>query len=211
MRLICGARNVDIITNGVDTEYFEPNESAREIRYSAIFWGRLDFEPNIQAMEWFCKNVWPALFNRHPDARLTIIGACPSEKVLKLGKQHGIQILVDVDDLRPQVAAHQVVVFPFVSGGGIKNKLLEAAAMGKAIVSSPAGVGGLRGCHPFHTPSNTLEWCKTIEDLWAQPLQRKEIGRAARNWVCVQHTWDRAAKAALDTIKASQIQRRHSN
>ena len=205
MRMVSGVQNVDIISNGVDVEYFKPYQTGNEKPCSAIFWGRLDFDPNIQALNWFSTNVWPLLSKNHPQALFTIIGAHPDKRVLKLESKPGILVLGDVDDLRPLAARHQLVVLPFVSGGGIKNKLLEAAALGKPIVCSPVGAGGLRGSPPLCVCRTPAEWLTTIESIWEQPDQRNALGSAARDWVCLEHTWAQSAQAALKTIIASRV------
>jgi glycosyltransferase involved in cell wall biosynthesis len=203
MRLASGVLDIDIISNGVDVDYFAPCE-LEEKPTSAVFWGRLDFDPNIQALEWFCSKVWPALAAKHPNAHFTIMGARPGKRVMDLASRSGITVMADIEDLRWTVATHQVVVLPFISGAGVKNKLLEAAALGKAIVCSPVGVGGLRGNPPLSVARTISEWTAAVESLWEQRDRRKALGAAARNWVCMEHTWERSAKAALQTIGASK-------
>ena len=66
MQRLAGVRHVDVIANGVDTEYFAPSES-ESVANSAVFWGRLDFGPNLQALDWFCERIWPEVRRRVPD------------------------------------------------------------------------------------------------------------------------------------------------
>lgn len=204
MRVVAGIRNVDVIPNGVDVDYFSPRNQSAENESSAVFWGRLDFEPNVQALEWFCRNIWPRLLPLNPHIILTIMGARPTDRVLRLGSTPGVRILPDVDDLRPDIAAHQVVVLPFISGAGIKNKLLEAAAMGKAIVCSPLTVNGLCGRPPVRVASSSNGWVSALVDLWRHPSLRHDLGLAARTWVCSHHRWETSAFAALETIRDSR-------
>src|SRR5262249_19852526 len=136
MRWLAGIGNVDVIANGVDDDHFRPLRVGQRPR-TCVFWGRLDFGPNLQALPWFCKQVWPGPRRSPPDARFTIYGRCPTEAAGTLAQADGIELVPDLPDLRAAVSRHQVVVLPFVSGGGIKNKLLEAAALGKAIVCTP--------------------------------------------------------------------------
>jgi glycosyltransferase involved in cell wall biosynthesis len=133
MRSLAGFAGVDVVPNGVDIDFFSP--ARVELRpETAVFWGRLDFGPNIQALEWFCSRVWTRLHSRRPSAEFTIIGFQPGEAVRRLAGRDGVVLRPDVEDLRAAVAPQAVVVLPFVSGGGIKNKLLEAAAMAKPVV-----------------------------------------------------------------------------
>jgi glycosyltransferase involved in cell wall biosynthesis len=143
MRVVGGVRAVDVIPNGVDADHFAPRDGPQRER-SCAFWGRLDFGPNVQALEWFCRAVWPRVRAATPDAALAVYGFNPTPAVRALAGRDGVELVPDLPDLRPAVAAHPVAVLPFVSGGGIKNKFLEAAAMGKAVVCSPTALNGLR-------------------------------------------------------------------
>ena len=203
MRIVTGVKNVDVIPNGVDHDYFHPLHDQHDKEKSLVFWGRLDFKPNIQGLQWFCRNIWPALRAKYSDAAFTIIGAKPGAEVFDLGKMPGIRIFPDLDDLRPEVAKNQVVVLPFISGGGIKNKLLEAAAMGKPVVCSKRASMGLNGEFPAMVADSKSEWITAIEKLWNDQVERESLGLSARNWVQIEHTWEKAASDALGSIQNS--------
>ena len=198
MRWLAGMRNVDVVANGVDDDHFRPRDVPQR-PHSCVFWGRLDFGPNLQALTWFCDQVWPALLRRAPDARFTIYGRCPTDAVRALAQGAGIELVPDLPDLRGAVAGHQVVVLPFLSGGGIKNKLLEAAALGKAIVCTPRACSGLRseGALPLSVVRTARDWVESVSRLWERPTEREQLGAAARQWVQTHHTWEAAARAAL--------------
>jgi polysaccharide biosynthesis protein PslH len=208
MRWFAGVRNSDVVPNGVDTRLYQPI-AADEEPSSAVFWGRLDFGPNVQALEWFVSRVWPNVLEAVPDARFTIMGFNPGTEVGELARQPGIRLLADLPDLRPHVARHATVVLPFVSGGGIKNKLLEAAALGKAIVCTPRACGGLRevGSAPLVQARTAAEWVTALSELWTSPGRRQALGDAARRWVMTHHTWRAAADAALVGLRQSLAER----
>jgi glycosyltransferase involved in cell wall biosynthesis len=144
----------------------------------------------------------------YPDARFTVYGFSPTPPVLALVGKDGVELVADLPDLRAEVAKHQVVVLPFVSGGGIKNKLLEAAAMGKPIVCSPVALNGLR---KPQTAQMTLaktpaEWGRGLSELWTDASRRKRSGAAAREWVIEHHSWETAARTAAAGLE-SEIRR----
>jgi glycosyltransferase involved in cell wall biosynthesis len=197
MRWVAGLGGVDVIPNGVDGDHYRPVDATPEVN-SCTFWGRLDFGPNVQALEWFCGRVWPLLRQRVPDARFTVYGFNPTPAVRELTGRDGIDLIPDLPDLRQEVARHQAVVLPFVSGGGIKNKLLEAAAMGKAIVCSPTACGGLRlpGEKPFLLGQTPEQWVQHLTGLWQDAAARRKLGEAARRWVLEPHSWRAAALQA---------------
>jgi glycosyltransferase involved in cell wall biosynthesis len=196
MRWVAGVRNVDVIPNGVDTELYTAAATDEDAN-TAVFWGRLDFEPNVQGLEWFCRKVWPAVRRARPQARFQIIGFRPIPAVQALAELPGIQISANLDDIRPAVRRHSVVALPFRSGGGIKNKLLEAAAMGKPIVCSPRAANGLKGEPPLMLARSAGDWSRALCRLWDDKAQREKAGAEGRRWVTSHHSWDASARQAL--------------
>lgn len=200
---VAGLKDVDVLPNGVDTEYYHPFEVEQKPR-SCVFWGRLDFGPNIQALEWFCRKVWPKVLAKQSDASFTIFGFQPTPAVERLAKEHsGIQLIGNLLDIREAIATHQVVVLPFTSGGGIKNKLLEAAALGKAILCTPRTVNELTAGSAVLQANTPDEWIENLTILWNDTDKRMQFGQAAREWVTIAHTWDAVAKSAIKGITAS--------
>ncbi len=197
MHWVAGTKNVAVLPNGVDAEHYSPRDLPR-CEQTCVFWGRLDFGPNVQALEWFCRHVWPAARRIYPEARFTIYGFQPSPRVHDLGNVEGVKIIPNLPDLREEIALHQVVVLPFVSGGGIKNKLLEAAAMGKAVVCSARACWGLRGAKEtmLRRADSPGQWVRELTSLWGDGDLRRQLGAGARRWVTEQHTWQATAGAA---------------
>jgi glycosyltransferase involved in cell wall biosynthesis len=88
------------------------------------------------------------------------------------------------------------VVLPFVSGGGIKNKLLEAAALGMPVLCSPRAVRGLTAGAAVACARRPREWVLQLLELWADAPTRQRLGAAARAWVVRDHTWGAVARRA---------------
>jgi glycosyltransferase involved in cell wall biosynthesis len=169
-----------------------------------VFWGQLAFDPNQRAVAWFCRRVWPLVRARIPEARFTILGSNPPASILAHAGQEGIQVLRDLPDLRPSIAQHAVVVMPFVTGGGIKNKVLEAAAMAKPIVATPQALLGLRTSPPLVTASSPAQFADGLIRCWADPAEQRRLGAAARAWVRGTHTWAAAADLAVSGLQQSR-------
>ena len=200
---VAGVKNVDVMPNGVDTQYYQPLE-VDELPRSCVFWGRLDFGPNIQALQWFCKNVWRQIRITCGDARFSVFGFQPTRVVEELVNSHpGIELIPDQPDIREAISRRQVVVLPFTSGGGIKNKLLEAAALGKAIVCTPWTVNELAAGQSVIQAKTARECISSLISLWDNTAQRKQLGQAARTWVMKEHTWQAVANKAIQGIEAS--------
>jgi polysaccharide biosynthesis protein PslH len=199
MRWVAGVRDIDVLPNGVDSDHYHPmNEQARE--QSCVFWGRLDFGPNVQALEWFCRRVWPRLKQAVPDATFSIFGFQPTPAVERLvSSTSGVELIPDRPDIRAEVCRRQVVVLPFVSGGGIKNKLLEAAAMGMSVVCSQRTCAGLHSETeaPFLLADRPGDWVSAVQSLWDDPDKRRTLGEKARRWAVSEHNWNAVAQKAV--------------
>jgi glycosyltransferase involved in cell wall biosynthesis len=201
MKWIAGHQAVDVLPNGVDTVHYSSTQTGT-IPNSAVFWGRLDFGPNIQALEWFCKSVWPQIRYEIPSATFTIYGFQPTRPVLELARDaNGIRIIADQPDIRSDIQRHRAVVLPFVSGGGIKNKLLEAAALGQAIICTSRTVKGLSCSNAIVTADSPRQWLESLKRLFSDSELRSKLGLQARSWVEQEHTWDAVASIAAEGVE----------
>ncbi|WP_231617412.1 glycosyltransferase family 4 protein [Novipirellula aureliae] len=196
---------VDVAPNGVDFDHYRrvENVAIDQQPKSCVFWGRLDFGPNIDAIEWFCEHVWRDVAAQTPGAVFNVFGFAPSEKVRALADQYGFILTPDLPDIRAEITKNQVVVLPFVSGAGIKNKLLEAAALSMPIVASPRVVDGLRlGDHnPLIVAKRTSQWGETLRSLWSEDASRQQLGQRAREWVASEYSWRQAAEKVLRPLQ----------
>jgi len=199
MQRIAGVRDVDVLPNGVDADFFKPGPEAVEPK-TAVFWGRLDFGPNIQALEWFCGRVWPKVRELAPDARFTIIGFQPTAEVKALASAPGISLEANLRDLRASARRYSVAVLPLVSGAGIKNKLLEAAAMGLPVVCTPLATLGLRGTPPVVSAKDAGDFARALVTAWSDEQGRPARSRAMREWVMREHSWRATAEAGLAAL-----------
>src|SRR5262249_41243247 len=136
------------LPNGVDLDRYQPSE-AQPDPARLLFIGAFQHLPNILAMDFFLREVWPHLQPFKPT--LHIIAGDRHEYFLKryAGRaqldlsQAGIELEGFVQDVRPAYRRAAAVVAPLVASAGTNIKILEAMAMGKAIVSTPAGINGL--------------------------------------------------------------------
>ena len=193
--LIGGCKSATI-RNGVDTDYYQPDPTVMRMPRTCAFWGDLSFEPNVDAICWFARKVWRQISYNRPDAKLTIIGRRPVDAVLALADEACVEVLPDVPDLRPHLRSTSAAVMPMRCGHGIKNKLLEAAAMGMPILASPKAVKGLEfgeGRPPMTVCKGAPDWVEGLEKVWGQPAQAAATGELARQWVLDRHTWSGAA------------------
>ncbi len=195
MRTIAGFPAVDVIPNGVDAEFFAPVPAA-ERPNTCAFWGRLEFGPNEDAVDWFVGRVWPRVRKAVPTARVTVIGFAPTARVRRACAAEGVELLADVPDLRQAVCERAVAVMPFVSGVGIKNKVLEAAALARPMVCTPAATSGLLGAFPAAVGGSPAAFADAVVKLFGDAAARRDLGRRSREWVLREHGWAAAAARA---------------
>ena len=190
-RTFCTPGPVHAISNGVDLDYFQPQLPAAEP--TCVFVGALDYRPNVDGATWFCREVWPEVRRRCPDAKVSLVGRKPVSAVCRLGAISGIEVVGQVPDVRPYLARASVAVVPLLIARGVQNKVLEAMAMEKAIIASPAALEGLEAKAGVHmlTASTITEWIGAIRCLFADADLRQRLGGAARLFVEDHHRWAR--------------------
>jgi sugar transferase (PEP-CTERM/EpsH1 system associated) len=179
------------INNGVDLDYFRPAPQADAPH--CVFVGALDYRPNVDAAGWFCREAWPLIRKRRPDARLSLVGRRPAPAILKLARIDGVEVIGQVPDVRPHLAAASVVVVPLRIARGVQNKVLEGLAVGRAVVASPGALAGVRARPGEHLLSaeTPAEWADAVTKLFDDPARRAALGAAGRRYVEEQHRWER--------------------
>lgn len=203
--LIPGAK-IDCMPNGVDLEFFSPRNILRR-EGSVIFTGVMDYYPNVDAVTWFCKNIYPEIRIKFPDFRFTICGSHPTRRVRKLAQLPGVVVTGRVADVRPYLGAAVLAVVPLRMGRGIQNKVLEAMAMGlPCVVTSTArtGIPAENDKHLFVADQAQVFAAKVIELLEDAAL-RARMGTEARAFVTTHYGWDVALRK-MDSIIASAAQ-----
>ena len=138
---------VKAVNNGVDTDYFSPlhsfNSPYQQNERVLVFTGAMDYWANADAVKWFAEQVFPAIYRQNESVRFYIVGSKPTREVLALAEKPGIVVTGTVKDIRPYIAGAEVVIAPLRIARGIQNKVLEAMAMGKVIVATPAAIEGI--------------------------------------------------------------------
>jgi glycosyltransferase involved in cell wall biosynthesis len=138
------SKRLFVVPNGTDTEFFKPS-SIRSKRDSVLWIGHMDVYTNRDAVLYFWRQIYPIIRNQHPHVQMTFVGTAPPKEIVRAGKTDGqIKVTGFVDDIRPYVHEAAVMVVPIRIGSGTRLKILDAMAMGKAIVSTSVGCEGLK-------------------------------------------------------------------
>jgi asparagine synthase (glutamine-hydrolysing) len=142
------------VQNGVDAGYFDPEHGGVNPYPPGgpvlVFTGVMDYWPNVDAVTWFVEEILPGLRQSHPEVRFCIVGMNPTAEVRALARQPGVIVTGRVEDVRPWIAHAALAVAPLRIARGVQNKVLEAMAMTKAVVVTPAAAKGLSGRAGLH-------------------------------------------------------------
>jgi glycosyltransferase involved in cell wall biosynthesis len=164
-----------------------------------LFLGSFVHPPNVDAAIRLARDIMPSVRARVPDATLEIVGDAPPAAVRALGGD-GVVVTGHVADVRPHVENAAVVAAPLRLGGGMRVKVLEALAAGKAIVATPRAVAGLElvpGTHALVADTDA-DLSDALAELLEDPEGRRRMGSAAREWAGARLGWEHATTAYTD-------------
>jgi glycosyltransferase involved in cell wall biosynthesis len=180
---------VTVVPNGVDIDYFTPGKM-ETIPGRLVFEGTMAFEPNQQAATYLVRDVMPHIWRHRPDASVALVGRDPPGFIRDLANER-VVVTGAVDDIRPYVQQAEVFVCPLLSGAGIKNKLLQAWAMGKAVVATSVSVGGLMASDGSNllVRDGALSVAEAVLALMDSPEQCRTLGDAGMATVARSFTW----------------------
>lgn len=171
------------VMNGVDTEYFRAIPGI-ERPNSLVFAGAMSRYANASAMLLFAENIWPLLKRVRPEVTMDVVGGHPPAQLRALAaRDRNFRVHGFVSDVRPHISAAAVYVCPIMDGGGTKLKLLDALAMGKAIVAHPIACEGLalRDGAEVMLARDPEEFVKKTVELLNSPDLRERLSRNARS------------------------------
>jgi glycosyltransferase involved in cell wall biosynthesis len=196
-----------VVPNAVDPQHFTPGEAGPEPG-SILFMGTLKYRPNVDAVTFLLDDVLPDVWQRCPDAVLTIVGD-GEEADLERFRRPGVVVTGRVPDVRPYLAGAAVTVVPVRIGGGTRLKVVEALAMRKAVVSTTLGCEGLAVRSGEHVllADDAQSFAAAITRLLDDP---QEISRlAGRSLVVERYSWAHASsrlEELYDLIGEAQLQ-----
>lgn len=196
-------RPVSVVGNGVDLEYFRPSD-AEKIDTEIVFTGVMDYYPNVEAVRWFCNEIFPLIRQRVAQAHFTICGSRPTPAVLRLSEQASVTVTGWVEDIRPYLERAAVFVAPLRVARGIQNKVIESLAMGLPVVASrrvcagtgiPDGEGILAADEPSTFADHVVR--VLIDDTF-----RSTMSLMARRVVEQRYTWEAQIARLQDVLHA---------
>jgi glycosyltransferase involved in cell wall biosynthesis len=188
---VAGNVPMHAVPNGVDCDYFAPMSSP-QTKHSLVFVGTMNWHPNVDAMIFLLKEIWPELQRRIPDVSLEIVGAnAPAELAELVEKSSNAVMTGFVPDIRPHLAKAEVFICPIRDGGGTKLKILDAFAAGKTVLAHPIALEGIDATADVNvaTADTASDFVNRLCELFASPEKRSSLGSNARRLVVDKYSF----------------------
>jgi glycosyltransferase involved in cell wall biosynthesis len=200
-----GVDRIVVVPNGVAPEFLSFSPGNQEEMDAVAFWGALDFPPNREAVHFFYENVY-VKYLQNTGVKWFIIGKNPGNRIVRMGQEHeNIIVTGFLDNLVDLVSRIPVVINPMKMGSGLKNKVLEAFALGKLVISTSMGMeatGAESGVH-FARAETGEEFAKAIFHYLTFKDQRKAIAHNARGLLLDRYTWERVGRQFCELVDVS--------
>lgn len=188
---IIQSEKVLLLPNGIDVQESGISPFQEPRPYQLSFIGKMDYRPNVLAVQWFCFNVLPTLLRLQPKLRLCIVGRDPAAEILELKKLRGVTVTGFVENLRPYYAPGTIAVMPIFHGGGTRLKVLEAIMAGIPIVSTGLGVSGfgLEDGRHYLLADDAEAFVEAISSIWNGKMNSEQVIRESREFIEKRFDW----------------------
>ncbi|HEX9625684.1 MAG TPA: TIGR03087 family PEP-CTERM/XrtA system glycosyltransferase [Acidiferrobacterales bacterium] len=190
------AGRIVAVENGVDSDYFSPDRDY-ENPYDAdervlVFTGAMDYWANVDAVNWFAREIFPGVQARHPMARFYVVGSRPTDAVHALGALPGVRVTGRVADTRPYIAHARAAVAPLRIARGVQNKVLEAMAMARPVLASPQAMDGIAPCAGLERlVGDSAESLARLAEALITGDDHDALGPVGRACVLSHYDWER--------------------
>jgi len=200
LKKMCPAGRYYVIPNGVDTEYFRPGNN-NPVPNSLVWVGGMHDFYNREAINYFCKEVFPLIKCKVSKITFNAIGTSPTRRLINLSKHNkNVSAVGYVEDIRPYVSSSSIFIAPMLSGGGTKLKVLNAMSMGKPVVTTNVGAEGidLQNGENIVIADNPEDYANGIIDLLKSPTLASKIGQNGRKLILRKYDWNVIGKKQLE-------------
>ncbi|GJQ57866.1 MAG: hypothetical protein SCALA701_06670 [Candidatus Scalindua sp.] len=220
------ARNVHVISNGVDGDYFSPrsrengavsigngdeksstDQKTGTVRPSLVFTGVMDYFANEDGVRWFCNSVFPRIRAQIPGVQFYIVGNRPTKMVQRLSLVEGVTVTGFVEDIREYYWLADVCVAPLRIARGLQNKVLEAMATGNAVVATTNARDGIIAHEKVDivTADDEESFAQEVVTLLQDGQRRREMGMKAVENINKNYSWGLNLKKFDRLINNRQI------
>ncbi|MCY3917658.1 MAG: glycosyltransferase [Chloroflexi bacterium] len=186
-----GGAPVYVMPNGITADDYAPPADATREPFQLVFSGKMDYRPNVDAVEWFHHSVFPLVREQFPETRLVIVGRNPHRRLASLAADEGVQVTGWVDSVQPYLHRATIYVAPLRMGSGTRLKILQAMAARCAVVSTSIGAAGLNDSvqSALSIADGAEDFAEKIVSLLADESRRRALGQLAQDQVRRHYDW----------------------
>ncbi len=180
--------NAKWLPNGVNKALFDVVEAPK--KPIVCFFGAMFYQPNVDAVLWFCKNVLPSV---NSDIKFYIIGGRPSNEIIKLQSDR-IVVTGFIDNPYDLISSALCTVAPMQTGAGIQNKILESMGLGQITITNNLGslpIIGSKNSENILIANKPEEFVKLINEIYENPNLYSDLKVNARNLILNNYSWER--------------------
>ncbi len=191
----------EVIPNGIDLDRYRANEP--EEQNSIGFIGLMRYPPNVQAVLYFLKIIFPLVKQVIPDVKFLIAGKDPSEEILKLSDNKNVFVTGYVSDAMKFMSKCSIMITPLLQGSGTRTKILEAMSLKKPVVSTSKGAEGLmvENGKDISIEDDPEAFAKAVISLLKNRDLRESMGEEAYKTVALHYTWASIGNKLISAIK----------
>ncbi|HKQ90705.1 MAG TPA: TIGR03087 family PEP-CTERM/XrtA system glycosyltransferase [Blastocatellia bacterium] len=193
------------IAGGVDLDHFRPSsQSPDTISPRLVFVGAMDDFANVEGARYFAEEVFPLIRSRESRAKFSIIGANPTDEVKKLARYPGVIVSGEAPDARSYLREATLCVVPLRRARGAHREVLETMAAGKAVISSPEAVAGLRVVNGEHLviADSPRRFADAALEVIRDAGLRENLETQARHFVEAEHDWKTLLHRLVELVEA---------
>lgn len=189
-------KKIKFINNGVDLTLFQPSSilkgKNRNRKPVIAFSGKMNYVANSIAVLYFYNNIFPLIVEQFPDIKLKIVGGFPPKDIVNLAQDRRVEITGYVENISDSLDEADVIIGPLISGAGIHNKILEAMAMAKPIVTTSLACGGLNLKHEKEllVADDPVDFAVAVIKILRNPDLGQDMGLRARRYAEKYHRWE---------------------
>jgi glycosyltransferase involved in cell wall biosynthesis len=193
-----------VIPNCIDVHDYALDNVSDPPRFDLLLTGKMDYRPNIDAVLWFAREIWPLVRASRPETTWAVVGQQPHARLNEVKELPGVTVTGRVPHIQPYLAGASVFIMPYRLGSGTRLKLIEAMAASRAIVSTTIGAEGYPVAHgePLLLADDPDWFANAVLDLLDNPEKRAKLGRAAQAFA-QQYDWRTVTRPVVDLYARS--------
>jgi glycosyltransferase involved in cell wall biosynthesis len=183
MKLLNVKKPIRTIPFGVDLIKY-PHQPIQSAEVALFHLGAMDWGPNTEGVKWFLQSIWPEISTRFPALKLYLAGRNMPEEFKSL-KLPNVEVIGEVENAIEFMQSKAIMIVPLLSASGVRVKIMEGLALGRAVVATPLAAEGLGCVHAEHIliAENLSDWTNALSAVIENEELRNSLSLKGREHV----------------------------